>query len=153
MPKSAGECSTSSGNRDRRNEYQRHYRRRVGNTATHKYEKTKSGFLMRVYRNMQSRVQGVQWKKAHLYEGLSILPRADFYAWANSSSDFHRLWEDWVAAGRGRRLTPSVDRVDTDKGYSLDNMRWLTHSENSRQGAFNRYYKQSYIPTIVRIVL
>jgi len=139
--------------RDRRNEYRRSYRRLNGYAATRKYERTKSGFLMRAYRNMQSRVQGVQWKKAHLYEGLPLLPRADFYAWAEASADFHRLWEEWVAAGHDRRLTPSVDRVDSEKGYAIDNMRWLTHSENSRQGAFNQHYKQGYHPTTIRIMV
>ena len=42
-------------------------RRRLTNCAVDKkYEKTKKGFLMRLYRNMQSRVQGVQKKKHHL---------------------------------------------------------------------------------------
>ena len=96
---------------------------------------------MRTYRNMQSRVSGVQKKKAHLYLGLDLLPREDFYSWAQSDATFLILWEVWVASSYERKLTPSIDRIDSSKGYQLDNMRWLTHSENSRLGNLSRYSK------------
>jgi hypothetical protein len=51
----------------------RDYRKRTRNRSTRTYEKTPKGFLMRTYRNMQSRVSGVQWRKAHLYAGLPTL--------------------------------------------------------------------------------
>ena len=107
--------------RDRRTNYAYHKR----------YEKTPKGFLMRAYRNMQSRVTGVQWKKAHLYEGLPILRREAFYLWATNSDDFWRLYRQWVAADYEQRLTPSVNRIDTTKGYLLGNMEWMTQSLNS----------------------
>lgn len=104
-----------------------------------KYEKTMTGFLMRLYRNMQSRVTGVQKLKFHLYEGKSLLPRKEFYDWANKSEQFHLLYEIWTQSKYDRKLTPSVDRIDSSKGYELDNMRWITHSENSRLGSFNAH--------------
>jgi hypothetical protein len=110
---------------------QREYRRATGNASTFKYERTKKGKLMRTYRNMQSRVTGVLQKKRHLYEGLPILSREAFYAWAEASPEFHRLYDGWVASGYSCGKSPSVDRIDTARGYVLGNMRWLTHSENS----------------------
>lgn len=109
----------------------RTYRARTANRVTRKYEKTPNGFLMRTYRNMLSRVTGVQWKKAHLYQGLSILPREQFYAWARGNADFWRLWRVWEASGYERRLTPSVNRIRATEGYELSNMEWLTHGVNS----------------------
>jgi len=102
-----------------------------------KYEKTITGFLMRLYRNMQSRVTGVQKLKFHLYAGKTLLPRQEFYDWANKSEEFHILYDIWKQGGYDRKLTPSVDRIDSDRGYELDNMRWITHSENSRLGAIS----------------
>lgn len=97
-----------------------------------KYERTtQSGFLMRAYRNMLSRVLGVQKREAHYYQGLPILPKNVFYMWAFGDEAFQRLWTVWQASGRERRLAPSVDRLDVTKGYTLDNMRWITHAENS----------------------
>lgn len=111
--------------------WQRKYRREVGNIHTHRYEKTRKGFLMRLYRNMQSRVTGVQAKKAHLYKGLTLLPRDEFYQWARTHPEFHLLFDAWEQQGYPRKLTPTVDRIDSSVGYTLTNMRWLTHSVNS----------------------
>jgi hypothetical protein len=111
---------------------QRERRAATGNATTKKYERTKNGKLMRTYRNMQSRVTGILKKKRHLYEGLPILPRAEFYRWANASNEFHRLFDGWVDSGYRCGESPSVDRIDSSKGYTLGNMRWLTHRENSR---------------------
>jgi len=115
-------------------EKQRQKRKAEGNATTHRYEKTKSGFLMRLYRNMTSRVTGVQASKHHLYEGKPLIEKDLFYAWARSSGEFHRLFETWEKSGHDRKLCPSVDRVDSSQGYLLWNMEWVTHSENSRRG-------------------
>jgi hypothetical protein len=120
-------------------EKQREYRKKTGNAATKKYEKTPKGFLMRLYRNMQSRVTGVQKLKHHLYSGKELLPRDEFYEWALGSDEFHRLFQEWERSEYDRKLSPSVDRIDSAKGYSLENMEWVTHSENSRRGSINRH--------------
>jgi hypothetical protein len=119
-------------------EKQRKRRKENGNAATNKYEKTINGFLVRKYRNMQSRVVGVQWKKAHLYFGKHLLPREDFYKWAKSCKEFYRMFEIWKDSRYERRLCPTVDRIDPHKGYFLDNMRWLTLSDNSRLGSYSQ---------------
>jgi len=123
------------------NAYQREYRRANSNSATIRYEKTVNGFLMRKYRNMQSRIVGIQWKKAHLYFGKELLTRDEFYVWAKNCKEFYDLWYAWCESNRDRKLCPTVDRIDSTKGYTVDNMRWKTHSENSRLGSFSRHRK------------
>ena len=113
---------------------QREYRARTNNASTKKYERTVNGKLMRIYRNMESRVKGIQKKKQHLYVGKSILPREQFYEWAKSSEEFYKLYSDWVHSDYDRKLAPTVDRINPELGYELSNMQWLTHSENSRRG-------------------
>ena len=117
----------------------REYNKRTAYAAYHKYEKTKNGFLMRLYRNMQSRTSGIQKLKYHLYKGKTLLPREQFYEWAKASNIFHDLYATWQASGYDRKLTPSVNRIDSTKGYELDNMEWVTHSENSRMGSLSRF--------------
>ena len=124
---------------------QREYRTKVGNASTHKYEKTKKGFLVRLYRNMQSRISGVQKEKFHLYEGKEILGRKQFYAWAFDSDEFHKLFGTWEKSGYSQRRTPSVDRINSSRGYDIDNMEWVTHSENSSRGARSRFDKVSNV--------
>jgi hypothetical protein len=125
-------------NKEESNAKQREYRRKNGNKVTVRYEKTKNGFLMRLYRNMQSRTSGIQKQKFHLYRGCELLPRDEFYEWSKSSEAFHELFRVWESSGYERKLTPSVDRKDSDFGYSINNMEWVTHSENSRRGASSR---------------
>lgn len=107
--------------------------------ASKKYEKTRKGFLMRAHRNMRSRVLGIQKQKHHLYSHIdSVISREDFYAWSLSDPAYNALFDAWAAAGYDRKLTPSVDRIDPKKGYTADNMEWVTHSENSRRASIWR---------------
>lgn len=124
-----------------KNRKQRESRVAIGNSYTRKYEKSLKGFIMRTYRNMKSRVEGVQKGKAHLYFGKFLVNKEDFYLWVESRDDFFILWGQWLESDYDRKLTPSIDRVDSNLGYDLSNMRWITHSENSRLGAESKYSK------------
>lgn len=123
--------------REEKNKIQREQRQANNNHYTKKYEKSPKGFLMRLYRNMQSRVTGVQKQKAHLYLDKEILSREDFYIWANKTTfiRFTEMFDVYKNSSFDRKLAPTVDRIDSSKGYFPENMRWLTHSENSRLGA------------------
>lgn len=117
------------------NEKQRLSRIDKNNSSTVKYEKTKKGYLVRTYRNMLSRVTGILKSKSHLYEGLEILDKETFYAWSLEDLDFNRIFDEYVKNEYSRKLSPSIDRVESEYGYTLENMRWLTHSQNSKLGA------------------
>lgn len=121
--------------KEQKTRWQREYRKKTGNAYTRKYEKSPRGFLMRAYRNMLSRVSGVQTKKMHLYFGLPLMPKEQFYEWASRDAQFWVLYKQWVAQGYPRKLTPSVNRIDSSKGYELGNVEWITHSLNSAIGA------------------
>ena len=118
--------------------YQREYRKKTHNAWTKKYEKTVNGFLVRKYRNMLSRVRGIQKNKAHLYKDLSILDKQTFYKWSKQNKSFWELYGEWVKSSYSRKLCPTVNRINSQRGYKLDNMEWITHSENSRLGAISR---------------
>lgn len=117
---------------------QRIRRKRTNNKAVKTYEKTPKGFLMRCYRNMLSRITGVQKTKFHLYSGKEILSKEEFYTWGLTSPEFHSLYAVYTNSGYERKLAPSADRKDSSKGYSLGNMEWVTMSENSRRGTLSR---------------
>ena len=117
---------------------QREYRLRVGNEPTKAYEKTVNGYLVRAYRNMKSRITGIQKKKFYLYAGKELMPKDEFYNWAKSQPSFFSLFEKYKQSGYEQRIAPSVDRIDSSKGYEVGNIRWITHSENSRLGNISR---------------
>ena len=108
-----------------------------GNKNTKAYRKRPSGYIMQTYSNMFGRVSGKI--KPHLYAGKDILPKEDFYLWANNPENgFMELFEKYVETGFDQRFAPSIDRIDTSKGYIIGNIRWITHSLNSSLGAKNK---------------
>lgn len=111
------------------NEMQKLRRRKNNNYSCKKYEKTKRGFVMRAYNNMIGRTEG-RTKKSHLWAGKELIDRDTFYKWIFSKKKFHVLFSAWEMSGYNRKLTPSVDRIDSRKGYIIDNMRVVTFSEN-----------------------
>lgn len=130
-------------NRERALEMQRILRLKNNNAHTKKYEKTKSGFLMRLYRNMKSRVSGVQKLKYHLYADKSLIDKEVFYNWALSNKDFHCLFDEWELSGYQRRLTPSVDRIDSELGYELSNIEFVPFYVNCSRGAKSKNKKHT----------
>lgn len=106
-------------------------RAKLGYAVVRDANRKPSGFLVRLYRNMKSRVTGIQKLKAHLYLGKELLSKEDFYAWANQHDTFWKLFRVWENNNYDRKLTPTVNRIDPQGGYTKDNMEWLTHSENS----------------------
>lgn len=131
-------------NKEERLQYQRERRKLNGNLDTKRYEKTENGFLMRMYRNMKSRVTGIQAKKAHLYQGKEILSKEDFYEWAKCSPMFRVLFKQYTDKGYQMKDAPTVDRLDSSLGYSLDNMQWVTHSVNSQRASNGKRKTNAY---------
>jgi hypothetical protein len=87
---------------------------------------------------MKSRIEGVQKAKHHLYAGKELMDKGDFYTWALNNEDFKKLFVQYKQSGYKMRLAPSVDRIDSSKGYTVSNIRWVTHSENSRRTSRNK---------------
>lgn len=103
------------------------------------YERTRKGHLVRTYRNMKSRVLGIQKAKAHLYVGLELMGKEEFYAFSTEDFNYNKIYDEWAASDYDRKMSPSIDRIDSSKGYTKGNIRWLTHSQNSSIGALSRF--------------
>lgn len=111
---------------------QREYRRNNNNIVTKRYERTKKGKLVRTYRNMMNRVNGLS--KPHLYANKGLIDKEKFYKWSLKDNNYNELYDCWVKNNFCKKLSPSIDRIDTNIGYVEGNIRWVTHSENSRNG-------------------
>jgi hypothetical protein len=92
---------------------------------------TVSGFLGALYCQMRRRVEGRASKDSYLWEGKPIMPRETFLEWGRNHPDFLRLFRRWTLSGRDRKLVPSINRIDPGNGYTLDNVEWVTASQNS----------------------
>ncbi len=106
------------------------------------YAKTLKGRLVRCYNHMSQRVKGT-CKGYHRYKGLSILDKQAFYDWAINDKKYNELHNDWVLSNFELSKCPSIDRIDSSKGYDIDNIRFLTQSENSRLGSISRWSKHT----------
>ncbi len=116
------------------NKHARNIPNEIKNQKARDYNKTKKGFLVSKYSNMLGRIKGKDKRKAHLYEGMSIMPREEFYKWSLSDPEFNRLWEEWVASNFEVNLTPSIDRKVGLVGYLEWNVQWVTKRENDVDG-------------------
>lgn len=54
--------------------------------------------------------------------------------WGLNQEIFHKLYDLWVASGYKNRLSPSFDRTDDYKGYSLCRLQIITWGENEAKG-------------------
>ena len=85
------------------------------------------------YKGILQRVNGTATRK-YSVEGKEALSYKDYCVWIkNNIDDFERLYKEWQESEYSRKLTPSIDRIDNTKGYTGDNMRWITHSDNSKK--------------------
>lgn len=127
--------------------------------ATHLYNSRKiehrayvkttiNGFLANAYHGMNQRVQGRKTGSPHLYLGKPIMPREVFYEWAKNHPDFLKLFKRWVASDNNRKLVPSINRINSSKGYTLDNVEWMTFSQNAALAGSVRHDNRKQVKAI-----
>jgi len=62
--------------------------------------------------------------------GKEHLSKERFVNWAHNK-EFIKLYKNWKKNNFNRNLSPSIDRLDITKGYTLDNIQWITMRENN----------------------
>lgn len=93
------------------------------------------------YGSMLYRIKTGGWNNS--YMGLEICAREEFLAWATNDPEYARLYGQWKASGYKSALTPSIDRIDNDKGYLIGNMQWLTLADNSSKSGCKKNYPRA----------
>ena len=80
------------------------------------------------------------------YNGLEYCTREEFKSKFINDSQFLYTFEQWAIRNYDILYSPSIDRIDNTKGYTLDNIQVLTHSDNSSKDqervAVNCYTKE-----------
>lgn len=85
------------------------------------------------YALMKARVEGRATRRYNV-EGKELLSQDQFYEWAMKNRTLHELYRTWFDSDFDRHLAPSIDRVDNSRGYSLDNIQWLSLEANTSKG-------------------
>lgn len=90
--------------------------------------------MQKTYYNMKMRTLG-----KGLYEsgakGKPILTFEEFWNFYQETKDIYEtMYKNWLDSGEDHCLSPSIDRIESDKGYEIGNLQWLTHAVNSAKG-------------------
>lgn len=80
---------------------------------------------------MKRRVEGNAPHNRGNWAGKPILSRDVFMSWAKNHPTFLHLYKQYVMTDFNRKLAPSINRINSSKGYLLDNIEWVTNSQNS----------------------
>jgi hypothetical protein len=88
-------------------------------------------FVGRMYTKIKDRVNGNGRAK---YKDLPVCTKEEFLKLAYGSLQLKKLYSDWRVCGYIHKYVPSVDRIDSEKGYTIENIQFLTLSENSKKG-------------------
>lgn len=66
------------------------------------------------------------------YKTMSYMPVYEYVQFCNDNKKIVlRLWEDYIKNDRSPKYAISLDRIDNEKGYLLDNTQFVIHGFNS----------------------
>lgn len=98
------------------------------------YQLTKKQYLNNLYSHMKERVTNPDKSVCgRHYLGLPICSRNKFIEFGMESNKFTNLFRRYKSSKGKRVIAPSIDRIKNTRGYTLDNIQFLTLSENSRK--------------------
>lgn len=85
-------------------------------------------FAKNMYRH---RAEITRRRKDEWETGDKIISKDDFIKFCSDNYEtLYGLWKQWKESGFVRKLTPSIDRIDGNKGYVEGNMQFLTLYDN-----------------------
>lgn len=87
-------------------------------------------FLRTRFTEIVQRCENPNNKKAKTYLGKSHCTRNEFLYKFLHDSKFLKLFQEWKKSKWDNKKCPSVDRIDVEKDYTLDNIQIISHSEN-----------------------
>jgi hypothetical protein len=96
--------------------------------------------VMTLYIGMRSRIKGKSGGK--YYIGLPICAREEFYNLALNSEQLKTVFIQWQESGYKSDFAPTVDRIINERGYALNNIQFLSKSDNSKKSHIQRRKKQ-----------
>lgn len=91
------------------------------------YLRTKMGVVNKIYNKQKS-------KSITRGHNAPSYTREELRHWLYSQDLFHELYEIWAESDYMSLLKPSIDRINNNKGYSMDNIRLMTWAENDARG-------------------
>lgn len=107
-------------------------------TYYRQYDKNRQRYSFeRIFQHKYSMMkQAVEGRSVHprSCRGKELCAKTEFILWCRKNiSEFKRLHREYVESGFDKKKAPSVDRINPNRGYSLDNIQWLSLSDNCKR--------------------
>ena len=95
-----------------------------------KYYRSYNHYGVQLFLNIIERL-----KESKSYQNRKLLfTKEEFIEWLDKNDTlFKKLYNNWVESNYDKKLSPSIDRIDNDGDYSLDNIQLITVIENIRK--------------------
>jgi len=108
------------------------------------YKRTKLGLITKIYGGQvrNSKERGHDKPK---------YSKEEFSEWVITNPSFETLYENWVLSDYHTNLSPSVDRLNDDDGYSFGNIRlvtWIENKTKSHKDMYNGINKKQLKPVL-----
>ena len=94
------------------------------NELSRDYRRSKNGLPVIIYHHQQI----ASIKRNHIFPTYTM---EELREWMFSQKLFHELYDNWKNSGYDSWLTPSCDRMDDYKPYTLSNLQLMTWRENN----------------------
>lgn len=107
-----------------------------------KRETRPSFYLGTCYSEMSRRVKTFDPLRPN-YFGKKLCTKEEFIEKFINDKDFLNQYKIWQESNFKRGSSPSIDRIDNDKDYTLDNLRFVSHKINSTKDVIKKV-KDSY---------
>ena len=91
--------------------------------------------IVRFAKNMyRHRAEITRKRKDSWVTGDELISKEAFIEFCKDNKDeIRELWENWKANNYNRQLSPSLDRIDNNKGYVAGNLQFLTLRANQQK--------------------
>jgi hypothetical protein len=93
-----------------------------------KWRKSLDGFKFEMYRNIKRRLVR---NPAYKHRKLSF-SKESFFVFLKGSN-YGKIHTEWVKSNYKYKMTPSVDRINNQGNYSIDNIQIITVIENNKK--------------------
>lgn len=96
----------------------------------YKRQTRKSFYLGTCYSEIKRRCT-TKTKTRKQYFGKTFCTKEEFFNRFLTDNQFDALFKVWQKNNHQRKYAPSIDRIDNDKDYLIENLRFTTQYENS----------------------
>ena len=95
------------------------------------------GYMKTLFNNIQRRVRSSNYNNR-----TCEFTKEEFMSFMEKNIDqYSKLYNNWKDNEYKKKYAPSIDRINNDGNYTLDNMQVITHGENSKKGSKANYEK------------